>query len=279
MAQQFWHIRNCSLFQRLTAGQLQLLERRARVRQFAKGSAVYLPTDPSSGAFLLAEGRIRIGNSTADGKQIILALVEPGELFGELALVQDGTREERAEAAMNSVVVVLPADELLQLMEATPALAIGVTRLIGIRRRRIERRLKSLLFRSNRDRLAHLLMELAESYGRRIEDGVLLDIRLSHQDLSSIIGATRESVTTVLGEMKEQRLLLISRQRIVIRDLQRLAAEVGAQVPEISTDSKSRRAALQFLRESEPIIPIIPIIPIVPVVPVVTSVTATVPES
>ena len=79
------------------------------------------------------------------------------------------------------------------------------------------------MFRSNRDRLLGLLRELLEQYGRQIIEGILIDIRLSHQDLASLIGMTRESVTIVLGELQNERLITIGRQRIVVLDPKRLA--------------------------------------------------------
>lgn len=251
MAQELWYVRNCSLFQRMSDDQLAHLERFARIRSFPRNSTVYLPSDLSDGAFLLADGRVRICSITPDGKQAILSFVDPGELFGELALIQRGEREERAGAAVDSVVVLLPGDELRRIMETSADLSLQVTKLIGLRRKRIERRLRSLLFRSNRDRLSHVLLELTEQYGRVIDDGILLDIKLSHQEMSSIIGVTRETVTTLLGEMQDQGLLTVSRQRIVIRDLKRLAASLDAAVPLMSTASQSGSATREFQRRSQ----------------------------
>ncbi len=227
MAQMFWHVRNCSLFQRLNEAQLIALEQRALIRKFPKGCSIYLPSDLSDAAFLVAEGRVRICASTPEGKQSILNFVEPGELFGELAIVESGQREERAEAVHNSTVVLLPGDQLRQLMEESPNLALSVTKLIGLRRKRVERRLRSLLFRSNRERLAQLLLDLAEQYGNATTAGIELTIRLSHQDLASIIGATRETVTTVLGEMQSQGLLRIQRQKLTLLGLRELANELA----------------------------------------------------
>lgn len=226
MTQMLWHVRNCSLFQRLTEAQLGTLEQRSRIRKFPKGSTIYLPTDLSDSAFLLAEGRVRMCSTTPEGKQSILAFVEPGELFGELAIVDTSEREERAEAVQNSTVVLLPGDHLRQLMEDAPGLAMGVTKLIGLRRKRVERRLRSLLFRSNRERLSQLLVDLAEQYGNATTDGIELAIKLSHQDLASIIGATRETVTTVLGELQSEGLVRIQRQKLTLLDLRRLVAGV-----------------------------------------------------
>jgi CRP/FNR family cyclic AMP-dependent transcriptional regulator len=222
MAQTFWHVRNCSLFQRLSESQFATLERRAWTRQFPKGSSIYLPSDMADRAFLLADGRVRICSATPEGKQSILAFIEPGELFGELAIIESAEREERAEAVVHSTVIMLLGEDLRSVMEDCPQLALGVTKLIGLRRKRVERRLRSLLFRSNRERLTHLLLELCEQYGQTSSAGIELGIRLSHQDLASIIGATRETVTTLLGEMQNEGLLQIKRQRLVVLDLRRL---------------------------------------------------------
>jgi CRP-like cAMP-binding protein len=237
MADCVWYIKNCRLFERLTADQFARLERRARVRRIPKNTPVYLPSDAATGVFLLAEGRVKLCSSTPDGKQAILALIEPGELFGELALLDESEREEHAETMMASTLVLLAGETIEQLMNESPQLVLGVTKLIGLRRRRIERRLKSLLFRSNRERLIHLLLDLASQYGQPSEDGILLSIPLSHQDLASIIGATRETVTTLLGELQLERLIKVARQRLVIRELKRLAACVEVKPPALPTET------------------------------------------
>jgi len=119
------------------------------------------------------------------------------------------------------------------LIETVPDVSLGITRLIGLRRRRIERRLKMLLFRSNRERLVHLLLDLAEQYGRSDSDGLRIGIKLSHQDLANIIGSTRETVTLTLGELQNDGVLRIARQTIVLTDLRRLAENVQRAVPPI----------------------------------------------
>lgn len=196
---------------------------------------------------LVADGRIRLSSLTPDGKQAILAFVEPGEVFGELALVDSGTREEYAEAVVASTVILLPGDVLQDLLLASPQFSLGITRLIGLRRRRVERRLKSLLFRSTRERLGSLLLELVEQYGRPVPEGMLIDLKLSHQDLASIIGATRESVTLLLGELHTEGLVQIGRQRVVVRTPERMARMLGLPVPDLP-GSPSQRPGLSAAR-------------------------------
>lgn len=231
MSEKIWYLKQCSLFQRLPSSELARLENRSRFRRFAKGSPIYLPSDQADGVLLLAEGRVKICHLTEEGKQSILTFIEPGELFGELALLGTGEREEYAEAAEKSAVVLIVREVMDQLMDANPQMTLGVTRLFGLRRRRIERRLKYLLFRSNRDRLVSLLLELSEDYGRRTPQGVDLTIKLSHQDLASIIGSTRETVTVLLGEMQTAGQLQLGRRKIVLKDLKGLAQSVHTKEP------------------------------------------------
>ncbi len=223
MDERLWILKRCPLFEALNAAQLGLLERRAKMRTFVKKNLVYLPSDSADGVFFLAEGRIQLSSYTAEGKQTVLGFIEPGEIFGELALIHFGVREEHAEAITKSLVIWIPASDMKSVMEQSAALAFGMTRLMGLRRQRIERRLKNLMFRSTRDRILHLLCELAEQYGRRDPAGVLIGIPLSHQDVANLIGSTRETVTTLLGEMQDEGLISVGRKRILVRNPQRLA--------------------------------------------------------
>ncbi len=233
MSEKLWYLKSCQLFEQLTADELQQLELRSKARTFPRGSPIYLPFDETNSLFLLASGRVKICHLTPDGKQSILAFIEPGEVFGELALFDDGPRDEYAETVEKATIVLIPGELMQATMEAHAGLTLGVTKLIGLRRRRIEQRLKNLLFLSNRDRLTHLLLELAEQYGVRDPSGLRLRIQLSHQDLANVVGSTRETVTVVLGEMQQEGLLSLGRRKIVINDLTRLASSVQRAAPKL----------------------------------------------
>lgn len=225
-----------------------MLERNARVRRFARRSIIYLPQDGCENAFLLAEGRVRICSDTAEGKSATLAFIEPGELFGEIGLLQQALREETAEAVLNSTVVLLPVDQLRSVMETSPGLTLGISRLMGFRRHRIERRLRNLLFRSNRERMIHLLLELAESYGHQSSGAIQLSLRLSHQDFASIIGTTRESVTTVLGDLQHEGYVEVRRQSVAILRLAALAELVSVATPVVGPVSAVESSTREFRR-------------------------------
>ena len=158
MDEKLWYLKQANLFEQLSAEEIARVESRSRMQVFPRKGIVYLPNDPGHSVFLLTSGRIRLYHVTSEGKESVLAFIEPGEIFGELSLFGQAQREEFAEAMEKSTIVRIPGDEMQQLMTDRPEIVLQVTRLMGLRRQRIERRLKALLFRSNRDRLVYLLL-------------------------------------------------------------------------------------------------------------------------
>lgn len=231
MRDSFWYLKNCDLFARLAPNDIAHLESQSRMRQLKRGEPVYLPHQEADGVILVAEGRVKICHATPDGKQSILGFIDQGEIFGELALVGGVQRDEYVETTEKSTLVLVPKIALQKVIQRYPEIVMGVTKLIGLRRQRIQRRLRNLLFRSNRERVIHLLMELAEKYAEPDSEGYFLNIRLSHQEMACVIGSTRETVTVVLGQLQKEGLITIARRKILIKDLGQLAREVKEKVP------------------------------------------------
>ncbi|QDU96500.1 Crp/Fnr family transcriptional regulator [Lignipirellula cremea] len=233
MTDKLWHLKSCELFRQLSPEQMGRIEMRSRSRSFAAHSPVYLPAEKADSVFLLTAGLVKVCHLTTDGKESILAFVEPGEMFGELAIFDGDDRDEYVEAIEPAAVLMIPAEVLQQLMAESPGVAMGVTRLVGLRRHRIERRLKNLLFQSNHDRLVHLLLDLAEQFGAAEPGGIRLRVRLTHQDLANLIGSTRETVTVILGRLKAKGVVSGGRRRIVLAKPQALAQSVLRKAPPV----------------------------------------------
>ena len=220
-----WYLKRFDLFERLTASEAERLNRRALIRPYKRHSLIYSPAEPGQSVLAVASGRVKIKDLTADGRETILAFIEEGELFGELALLDGRPRQEFAEAVEDSEIVAFPTDEVTRLMESRPDVALSVTKLIGLRRQRIESRLRNLLFLPSRARLVHVLLELAETHGDQSDNRSLIRIPLTHHDLAGLIGASRETVTIVLGQLQADRLVRMERKRILLPDLKKLREE------------------------------------------------------
>jgi CRP-like cAMP-binding protein len=238
MAGPIWYLKTCDLFERLSDDEAERLNRRALVRRFKKKAVVYAPTDGGQTVLVLATGRVKIYDLTFEGRETILAFVEPGELFGELAAFDGQPRQEFAEAVEDSEVLAIPGADFMALLESRADLALSVTKLVGLRRKRIEARLRSILFLPSRPRLIRVLVELLETHGERNGARWAIRFPLSHQDLAGLIGVTRETVTLTLGQLQAEGLVAVERKRVILIDLERLRREVER--PAVSHETKPR---------------------------------------
>jgi CRP-like cAMP-binding protein len=231
MSETIWFLKRCPLFEGLTPPQRHRLEGRAVLRNFRRGEIIYFPTEPGRSVLLLARGRVKIRSVTPEGKETILAFIDEGELFGELALLDEQPRNEYAEAVGDCRVIALLREDLLWLMAQRPDVALSLTKLVGLRRRRIENRLRNVLFRPTRERLLSLLQELLEFHGRPAGGAWEIGLRLSHQELANLIGATRETVTLALGQFQREGLIRVNRRLITVVDRRRLEAAANGLPP------------------------------------------------
>ncbi|QDU64511.1 cAMP receptor protein [Planctomycetes bacterium Pan216] len=230
--ERFWFLKNSQLFEGLSDDECSKLEARSSFRRFKTRETVYFPGDAGGHVLLLLDGRIKIKTITPDGKEAILAFVEPGEIFGELALLSESERTEYAEANLASSVIAVPRDAMLEIMNSHPATSLRVTKFMGLKQQRIENRMKNLLFRSFRDRVIYLLAELAQRYGRWVGETQLdLGIKLSHQEIASLIGATRETVTIALGDLQSEGLVTVKRKQIAVTNVNALFALLDQPMP------------------------------------------------
>jgi CRP-like cAMP-binding protein len=242
MSETIWFLKRCDLFEQLTPAEKQRLERHALVRTFRRKEIIYSPSEPGQTVLVLARGRVKIKVVAPDGKETIFAFIQEGELFGELAVVDSAPRNEFAEAVEEALVIAIPREEILWLMGQRPDVALHVTKLLGFRRRRIENRLRGILFRPIRARLVALLLELLESDGRPAGDAWEITLKLSHQDLANLIGATRETVTLTLGRLQGERLIRVKRRQLLVLDRRRLAAEDAGAAGPSSEHAPSQQA-------------------------------------
>jgi CRP-like cAMP-binding protein len=229
MKDRIWYLQKCDLLSTLDTEQLRSIERRSQVKRFSAGSPVYLPSQSADSVMLVAQGLVKICHLTDDGKAATLALIATGEMFGELALLDHEQRGEYCEAIDPTTIVRIPRETLKALMRRDLEVTLRITKMVGLRRQRVERRLRNLLFTPTQERLTHLLLDLAEQFGVVGDDGIRLRLRLSHQEIANLIGATRETVTIMLGKLKRAGLVGGRRQAVVIKDVARLASTVGRQ--------------------------------------------------
>jgi CRP/FNR family transcriptional regulator, cyclic AMP receptor protein len=212
--EKIWYLKNFNIFQDFTENDFSVIDRITYMKDYSRREQVYGQGDPGDVVYLLKEGRVKIYKLSPDGKELTLEILEPGEIFGEMALVDDSPRDTIAETLDDSLLCVMRRRDFELLLRKKPDMAMRVTKLIGVRRRHIENQLENLVFRSAPSRLALLLLSLAEKHGVRDSRGIILNVKFSQQELANLIGTARETTSALLNEFKRLGYIDIQHRRI-----------------------------------------------------------------
>ncbi len=219
-----WYLQRFRLLDAMTPPQMQMIMKMTRMLEVKRGQRIYLEGDPSDQLFLLKVGVVKISTSAADQQETILAFLYPGDIFGELAMIEDSPRDHLATAHEDVVLCALSRDLLLRMAHETPALGYQITKVMGLRLKRFRTRIEELLYKSAHARIAHTLLDLASDYGIPDNEGILVPLRLNQADLGNLVGLARETVNTVLQDFKQRGLVEAGRRNIRIIDPTRLRA-------------------------------------------------------
>jgi CRP/FNR family transcriptional regulator len=209
-----WYLKNINLFHGMSEDQMRMIERRTVMREVRRREVLYLPGDAGDRIYLLKRGVVKISAIQEDGREVLLALLRKGEVFGEEAVLEQGPRDHMAEAYEDALICIITRSDFMEMLRSHPDLAFKVTKLIGLRLKTFRNRVEHLLFKGASQRLAATLLELAREHGVSDAHGVLVPLRLSQQDLANLIGVTRESVNLALSDFRRRGLVMLERRSL-----------------------------------------------------------------
>ncbi len=207
------YLRSNELFRDLNEKEMEELDRVTSMTTCERGRIFYTPDETGEVLFLLKKGRVQIYRLSPDGKKLVIATLEPGTLFGEMALIGQGMYNTFAEAVESCTLCAMSRRDVEWLIAKFPKMGIRLLEIMGRRLTEAETRLESLAFKSIPARLASLLLQLEQN---NCVEGH------THQDFAEMIGTYRETVTQTLNDLKAQGLIEISRKQIEICDAARL---------------------------------------------------------
>jgi len=219
-----WYLKKIALFGDLPAPVVQKLSETVELREVRRRQVIYLPGDPGASIFFVNGGRVKISKVTRDGKELTLAYRGPGEIFGELCMLEGGPREEMAEAMENAMITELSRDEFEKLVQQNGMLGYRLTKAMLQRRREVENKVEQLLFKDVNAKLAELLLRLGNEYGVQSGRGTLVALKITHQEMANLIGSTRETVSLTLSMFKKKGLIQTDGRKVIISDREGLRA-------------------------------------------------------
>jgi CRP/FNR family transcriptional regulator len=196
-----------------------------------RGKVFFRPEDTPGTVYFLKEGQVRLYRQTNDGKQLTVALLDRGSVFGENTLIGQSHAGVYAEAAEECLLCVMPSSSLKELVARFPQIGLNLLEYVGTRLRRSQELSEEVAYWSVRRRLARLILEFDERYGHpTLGGGRIINKTFTQAELADMVGSTRETVAEMLGALRKQGILGQRRRRIVIEDhaaLKRLLDDEG----------------------------------------------------
>jgi CRP/FNR family cyclic AMP-dependent transcriptional regulator len=212
-----------SLFDRLTQEQrITLLEIGER-RTFEVGQPLFQQGDPHDGIYLIETGRVRSYYQAPSGRQVTLAYWFPGNLVGALSIFGGGTRMWGSTAVQRSKMIFLPGPDLRRIALNSAEIAVALVEVLSSKARCYSAMAQMMGTRSVTERLEHLLVFLATTYGLKEEGGIAITVSLNQAELANLIGSSRQWVTMQLSRLQKGGVIRYNRRMIVVRKLQALA--------------------------------------------------------
>lgn len=207
-------------FQNLSSETLNKLLEKVSIKSFKKNEFIYMPEDFSNSVYFLKDGKVKIGRYSEEGKEMILRVHHEGDVFGEMSLLHQETRNNFAQAThQDAEVWVVHIQDLLALMKQDFQLSLRITQMIGRKLETTEKRLESVIFKDAKSRIIDFIKRIASERGVPVGKETLIKTSLTHQDIAKLTATSRQTVTTTLNELKEDNLIYFDRRRILIRDM------------------------------------------------------------
>jgi len=222
-----WYLQRINIFQDLTADEMEEVSALSLMRHYEENSRIFRQGDTASALFLLKEGNVRLSTTTQEGREIVLAVLGMGDIFGDLPLFGSETELCDAKALTPVELCIIPAADFERLISRRPAIALKLIRVMGQRLTEYQQKVESAYTKTAKQRLAELLLKLAEQHGMKTRLGLGITLRLTQQELANMVGATREMVAVLLGELRSEGVIHIAHHKVLVRDLKRLQEVAG----------------------------------------------------
>ncbi len=210
------YFKQVSFFADLTDEEIKALSSATKRRTFRSGEVIFHRDDPGQVLYMIKEGKVKICIISPDGQEVSLTVFGKGEVFGEFAILDGLPRSADAVALEKVECYTLQRSDFQNVILKNPKIAILVLESMSKRLRNTNNMVEDLIFLDVYGRVAKKLLELADAHGVKTEDGVIIDVRLTQQELASMVGASRESVNKVLGYFTDKKFISTDKHRITI---------------------------------------------------------------
>ena len=191
--------------------------------KIAKGSVLFAEGDEGDHLYVIVEGKLKLGTSSGDGRENLLSILGPGEMFGELSLFDPGPRTSTATAVTDAKLLSLGQEKLIPWLATNQNVSLQLLARLAQRLRRTNEAVGDLVFSDVPGRVAKALIDLGERFGKQTDEGLFVHHDLTQEELAQLVGASRETVNKALADFAGRNWLKLDGRAVLITDIERLS--------------------------------------------------------
>ncbi|SHI67420.1 Crp/Fnr family transcriptional regulator [Aquimarina spongiae] len=217
-----WFFEDANLFKVLCPHKFKNYKKDHDFDAYRKNDYIYFEQDSANKIYLIEKGKVKIGYYAEDGNEVVKAILTRGEIFGEKAILGVNKRTEFAQSVDNATSICpIGVETMHGLMRENQSFSLRIYKFIGLRFRKLERRLQLLLFKDTKTRLLEFLNELKEDYGHCCPDtgDMVIEHPYTQKDIANLIGTSRPTLNIILNELKELNIIDFSRKEIRLKSV------------------------------------------------------------
>ncbi|NCV79188.1 MAG: Crp/Fnr family transcriptional regulator [Actinobacteria bacterium] len=216
-------VRKAPLFTALDEADALSLRANMDSVKIAKGSVLFAEGDEGDHLYVIVEGKLKLGTSSGDGRENLLSILGPGEMFGELSLFDPGPRTSTATAVTDAKLLSLGQEKLIPWLATNPNVSLQLLARLAQRLRRTNEAVGDLVFSDVPGRVAKALIDLGERFGKQTDEGLFVHHDLTQEELAQLVGASRETVNKALADFAGRNWLKLDGRAVLITDIERLS--------------------------------------------------------
>jgi CRP-like cAMP-binding protein len=215
-------VRRAPLFTALDDAAAASLRASMDTVKIAKGSILFKEGDDGEHLYVIIEGKLKLGTSSGDGRENLLSILGPGEMFGELSLFDPGPRTSTATAVTDAKLHSLSHEKVIPWLKQNPEVSLQLLARLSQRLRRTNEAVGDLVFSDVPGRVAKALIDLGDRFGKTTSEGLLVNHDLTQEELAQLVGASRETVNKALADFAGRGWLKLDGRSVLITDVERL---------------------------------------------------------
>lgn len=210
------------IFNELSYDDLRNLEKSLIIQSFKKRQVIFHEGDNPQWFYILLKGKVKISKTSVDGREIVLEIIDAPDFFGALAVIKNFPYPATAIAIEDCEVGKIGRDIFLQVFNKYPDLNNQILHHITMRLRAGIESLKNVALEDVLSRIVYQILKLATKYGKKVSEGVLIDLKLTKQEIAEMAGTTTETAIRIMGRLKKEGYIIEQNRKIIVKDIERL---------------------------------------------------------